>query len=750
MVQRLDRDTVVDAVLSTITLEVPTLAAMPAEVVAGPLRSAVAGNLEMLLALLAEDRSYRPDEALAIGERCADLAVWGLRVEDVVAWFSVGTPVLWDHLARTSYPHELEPLLDACNRLLSIAGLIYDVAVAMAQQLPDALEDEAASRLLATSATAADPDARAAAERLGVDLDRARRPFVVRPAAGRPREHAALARRLRRAGAIAITRPGAIVGLAERPFEPHAVGADALVALGEPGDLGDLESRWNALADLAATAHLLGHRGTVAEPALLFERMLLAAPSIAATMALPIERLRTASRGEADLRSAARALVEANLNRQAAAAALGVHPSTLRYRAGRISAVTGLDLQRVHARCVVALGLKAAELERHRTAPPPPPREPPYPANVAADVAARVDRDALAAAIAAGYREHYPSFAALPDSDVALLPGVREGIDELLAILCDPRPQAELEFGRADERILEHLALGVTPEDTLRAAGLAGTMIWEALLAETTAQDRVVLPMVAGRLFRYASAITRAAKEAPRSAQPMPTSGSQELIDALTAAVSDPRRVHAAARNLGLDGDQPLRPVAATGHGVASGSQLASAFRTGGWPAAERGGQVIAVVPADLPLGQLPPSLLAAVGDGMPLDRLHDEVATTRSLLRIADQQGDRGLVVATDRSFELLIDANPALAAALRARVVGRLDSPAGRRGPDLVATLRAYLAADLDRQATARALHLHPNSLDHRLRRIAELTELSYTRIEDLLLLAGGVVADALGHRA
>lgn len=42
----------------------------------------------------------------------------------------------------------------------------------------------------------------------------------------------------------------------------------------------------------------------------------------------------------------------------------------------------------------------------------------------------------------------------------------------------------------------------------------------------------------------------------------------------------------------------------------------------------------------------------------------------------------------------------------------------------PDLLETLRAYLEHGQDRRRTARALHLHPNSVDYRLRRIYQLT--------------------------
>lgn len=46
-----------------------------------------------------------------------------------------------------------------------------------------------------------------------------------------------------------------------------------------------------------------------------------------------------------------------------------------------------------------------------------------------------------------------------------------------------------------------------------------------------------------------------------------------------------------------------------------------------------------------------------------------------------------------------------------------GRLED-----GPDLLETLEVWFAHDFDRRDTAQALHVHPNTLDHRLRRISE----------------------------
>ncbi|MDX6286082.1 MAG: hypothetical protein QOG53_1567 [Frankiales bacterium] len=65
----------------------------------------------------------------------------------------------------------------------------------------------------------------------------------------------------------------------------------------------------------------------------------------------------------------------------------------------------------------------------------------------------------------------------------------------------------------------------------------------------------------------------------------------------------------------------------------------------------------------------------------------------------------------------------------------------------PDLIRTLEAYVTHELDRRATAGALHVHPNTLDYRLRRVARLTGLDPARPTGLQLLAASLTARRLG---
>jgi sugar diacid utilization regulator len=89
----------------------------------------------------------------------------------------------------------------------------------------------------------------------------------------------------------------------------------------------------------------------------------------------------------------------------------------------------------------------------------------------------------------------------------------------------------------------------------------------------------------------------------------------------------------------------------------------------------------------------------------------------------LADLAGERGW---TDRPVlvdDLLVPYLVARVPEVRRRARAARDRLA--EGPDLLETVVAWFGHDFDRRETAAALHVHPNTLDHRLRRISERLE-------------------------
>lgn len=65
----------------------------------------------------------------------------------------------------------------------------------------------------------------------------------------------------------------------------------------------------------------------------------------------------------------------------------------------------------------------------------------------------------------------------------------------------------------------------------------------------------------------------------------------------------------------------------------------------------------------------------------------------------------------------------------------------------PDLAPTLAAFLDADLDRRETARALGVHPNTVDNRLDRVAELTGIDPRSARGIQLFGAALVLQRAG---
>jgi len=103
---------------------------------------------------------------------------------------------------------------------------------------------------------------------------------------------------------------------------------------------------------------------------------------------------------------------------------------------------------------------------------------------------------------------------------------------------------------------------------------------------------------------------------------------------------------------------------------------------------------------------------LGAVG------RLSETLAWAREASRVAPPQDrPQRLPGIEDLFVEMAVARAPALDGWLRAR------AEALANGPELVATLHAYYANDMNRVRCAAALHIHPRTLDYRLRRVREV---------------------------
>jgi hypothetical protein len=139
----------------------------------------------------------------------------------------------------------------------------------------------------------------------------------------------------------------------------------------------------------------------------------------------------------------------------------------------------------------------------------------------------------------------------------------------------------------------------------------------------------------------------------------------------------------------------------------------------------------------------------APVVAGVAVARSVSEVATAaqqaRDVLGIAERLGNPP---GAYRLHDVLLEyqlTRPSDAIEALAALLDPLE-----RNPDLLVTLSAYLDTDLDRRRTAAALHVHPNTLDYRLRRVVELTGLDPATTRGLQLFGAALAARRLRDEA
>jgi DNA-binding PucR family transcriptional regulator len=117
------------------------------------------------------------------------------------------------------------------------------------------------------------------------------------------------------------------------------------------------------------------------------------------------------------------------------------------------------------------------------------------------------------------------------------------------------------------------------------------------------------------------------------------------------------------------------------------------------------------------------PGVLVVTTPPVPLDQAPAAYRLAVAALHAARVCGSTGTHSVVDLAGETALAAQPMLAAFLRDSLPAKLD-PADGFHRELVGTALAYLDHGQRLDRTAGALHLHPNTVRYRLRRLQELT--------------------------
>jgi sugar diacid utilization regulator len=254
-----------------------------------------------------------------------------------------------------------------------------------------------------------------------------------------------------------------------------------------------------------------------------------------------------------------------------------------------------------------------------------------------------------------------------------------------------------------------------------------------------------------------------------------------DLVEGLLLGGRDTGDVGRWARHLGYDATREHRilAVALEAAGAARPASGAGALRqrvaaaidhffttrVPGAITSIRDDEVVIVVPEPAEAGRLGSGCLARMRDLFPETVItigiggacQDPADIARSYgqarrtIEAVQRLGRRGQVVAfEDLGIHRLLLQVPDLAElrSFAAEILGKLGGQEGQRGTELLATLACYFRENSSPQRTARSLHVHPNTVAYRIRRIQEITGLQLGNYRDRLMAQVALeIIDALG---
>ncbi|HEX8854078.1 MAG TPA: helix-turn-helix domain-containing protein [Thermoleophilaceae bacterium] len=349
--------------------------------------------------------------------------------------------------------------------------------------------------------------------------------------------------------------------------------------------------------------------------------------------------------------------------------------------------------------------------------------------------------DALVARIVERIRDEIPDFRRLPVE--ALQRAVRGNVARALAALRDLRPPTPEELERAAEIGRERAEQGLTVDAVLHAYRISVTAVWSRFgeLARERGADVASVLAFSETLWLWADAVMDIVGAAHRQVELQLAREEQQHRDAFVLALlmgtidaADLRRDSAA---FGLDPECdyiPFRARSTHGEGappLPSRVALALAGDRGLVTALDHDLIGIAARPP-VPI----PEVAAGIGPPARLAALPGAFALASRALQTALAFGQEGVFALSDLSIRPAILADDALGDAFVSRYLEPLGA-LGRLGADLEATLRAWFEHGMRIDDTARRLHMHPNTLRHRLNRFEEATGANLRHPTDLIEL-------------
>lgn len=377
------------------------------------------------------------------------------------------------------------------------------------------------------------------------------------------------------------------------------------------------------------------------------------------------------------------------------------------------------------------------------------------------DLYLRVQRrvPVLARRMLTAFMDEVPFYAQLPreqlDGEIRAI--CEDNLRTFFRVLVEDRDPSEQELSEPSASAARRAQERVPLAAVLTAYHVGGRMGWEDLVAQARPDETAALLAAADRVHRYIQSVTAVVATSYLQEQQAISGEERDAVRSLVAALLSGEPAEALAERVGrrlpsswvvLALDLAPHPDEAAAGAVAARRKVrrvqACLDTHAGEPVLARldGAGGIALLPAEAPdLNELAAGLQSAAGTVV---RVAAATASSTAAVAAAGRQACEVLELAgpAPRLWvlrDVLLDYQLTRSSDALEELAGLLDPL--DRAPDLLATLATYLAEDLDRRRTASALHVHPNTLDYRLKRVAELTGLEPSTTSGLQLLAAAV---------
>ncbi|MGH9077231.1 MAG: PucR family transcriptional regulator [Acidimicrobiales bacterium] len=374
---------------------------------------------------------------------------------------------------------------------------------------------------------------------------------------------------------------------------------------------------------------------------------------------------------------------------------------------------------------------------------------------------------ALTRRILAALQTEIPLYAQLPREQLLgeITDVVVDNLRVFFRTLREGRAPTAGELAHAGQSAARRAQERIPLDAVLRAYHVGGQLGWEALQENAAPGESAVLLAASQGLLRYVQAVTTAVATAYLEEREAIYGEEREVSRSLAAALLSAQDTDVLAARLGVRvapsyivlairfephpdeqvegiaavvaARRKLRRVQASLDTLAGEPVLGLLEPEGGVALLPTSPERITATVAALPTvvsglsrtAGAPATVGAAVGGPRELATVALEA---RELLSLALRLGrPPGLYLLSDLLLEYHL-ARESVAAPLISDMLRPIEAM-----PDLIRTLQCYIACNCDRRISAAKLFVHPNTLDYRLRRIAELTGLSLASVPGLQLL-------------